>query len=92
MTLSGTWHLAPDVLAQKIGDGFVLVHLVSNKIFELNETASRFWELLGTGSNLAEIVDQLCTEFEVDSSQVESEINAMLLSLQQEGLICDDRE
>jgi len=37
---------APEVLARRLPGGAVLVHMRTNRIFELNETGARIWELL----------------------------------------------
>src|SRR5215207_8182687 len=42
--------LDPNVVAQRIGDDVVLVHLRTNRIFELNATGGRVWALLAAGA------------------------------------------
>ena len=45
----------PDVVSRRLGDDTVLVHLKTNRIFALNPTGARFWELLLEGMNRGEI-------------------------------------
>ena len=44
----------------------ILLHLRTNRFFELNRTGARFWELLGSGLALQEIREKMMEEFEVD--------------------------
>ena len=56
----------PDVVARRLDDEVVLVHLRTNEIYRLNFTGARFWELLGEGLELDEVKRSLESEFEVD--------------------------
>ena len=68
----------PDVEAKRLGDALVLVHLGTNRIYELNSTAARLWELCDAGHDLAQIIVQMGEEFDVQESQLRTEIEAML--------------
>jgi hypothetical protein len=76
-----------DVVYQQLEGEVVLVHLRTNKIFALNPTAARFWELLVQGSARAEIEEQLAAEFSVDRNEVEREIDTLLAALAAEHLV-----
>jgi hypothetical protein len=56
----------------------VLVHLGTNRIYELNSTAARLWELCTAGCDLAQILAQMDEEFDVQEPQLRAEIEAML--------------
>ena len=77
----------PDVVAQRLDDEVVLVNLQTNRIFALNATAARFWELLTAGHDREEIVRVMCDEFEVDAGHLEGEIDSLLSSLASEQLV-----
>ena len=83
------WHL--DVLFERLEEKAILVHLHTNRIFELNGTATRLWELLEAGADAGELLSRMTSEFEVDGGQLASEIDAVLELLAQEGLITHDR-
>ena len=53
----------PNVLTRRLDRATILVHLVTNRIFELNETGTRVWELLGEGLDTDCIVRRLVDEF-----------------------------
>jgi coenzyme PQQ synthesis protein D (PqqD) len=77
----------PDVIAQRIGEEVALLHLKTNRFYELNRTAARLWELLGTGYDLANIHAQLLLEFDVHPAQLTSDLESILASLRAENLV-----
>ena len=79
-----------DVLFRRLGDDMVLFHLTSDRFYELNSTAARFWELLNSGHDVAGARQQILEEFAVDPDQLTNEAEALLSSLRQENLISDD--
>jgi hypothetical protein len=80
----------PDVVSRRLDEQTVLVNLRTNRIFELNRTGARFWELLGDESSESQIVEQLLGEFDVPQAQLEREVAALIESLLEEGLISND--
>jgi hypothetical protein len=77
----------PDVVTQRIGDQVVLVHIGTNRIYELNRTGTRFWELLCAGHDQAEIRHIILQEFEVTEDQLAGEIEELVGALTKEDLI-----
>lgn len=80
----------PDVVSRRLDEQTVLVNLRTNRIFELNRTGARFWELLGDESSESQIVEQLLSEFDVPQAQLEREVAGLIESLLEEGLISND--
>jgi hypothetical protein len=80
--------VAPDVVARRLADEVVLVHLQTNRIYTLNATAARFWELLQDGLDLAAITRRLGREFDVEQSRLEAEITELVGRLSAERLVC----
>jgi hypothetical protein len=76
-----------DVVARRIGDGAVLVHLPTNRIFELNHTAARLWELLEEGLDHAQILARLAEEFEVDEARTASDLDQCVQRFRRDGLL-----
>jgi len=70
-----------------MGEAIVLVHLPTNRIFELNVTGARIWELIRDGVLLPDIVRQLVAEFEIDEAHANREIATIVDQLQREGLL-----
>ena len=67
-----------DVLAKRVADEIVLVHLETNRIYELNRTAAFLWDALAAGSTQAELEERLALEFDVDPEQLAREIDELL--------------
>jgi hypothetical protein len=82
----------PDVVSRRLDEQTVLVNLRTNKIFELNRTGARFWELLGDRSSESQIVEALLAEFNVPQQQLEREVRELIDSLLDEGLIARDSQ
>jgi hypothetical protein len=77
----------PEVIAKRLDKATVLVDVPTSRIFELNETGTRIWELLGEGLDPDSIMHQLVNEFEVEHAQAEDEVNKLLVRLRTEGLL-----
>jgi hypothetical protein len=81
------FQVSPDTVYNTLGDKSVLVHMRTNKIYELNSTGARFWELLGEGHERAEIRQLMLREFDVAEADLDREIEDLLTALEKEGLI-----
>jgi len=79
-----------DAVAQRLGDEVVLVHIRTDKIFVLNRTGARVWELLCESLDRSAIQGRLLAEFEVGEVQLAAEIDALLTALTEAGLILPD--
>jgi coenzyme PQQ synthesis protein D (PqqD) len=78
---------SPGVVARDMGGSAVLVHLESNRIFELNVTGARVWSLLEQGLHRDEICRRLQQEYEAPAEDVAATVDALLVSLESEHLI-----
>ena len=87
-----TWRTDPEVIAQPMGHEVMLLHLRTNRFYGLNRTAARLWEGLAAGESRQEICGRLTAEFSVDPADVDREVDTMLASLLEQGLVSrDDR-
>lgn len=77
----------PEVIFQRMGNQMVLLHLRTDRFYELNHTAARIWELLSQGHDLPFIQETLLVEFNVEADQVSAELEALLDLLRDEHLI-----
>ena len=89
-TRSGRFRPSPDTVAQRLGDELVLIHLRTDRMFVLNRTGARVWELLSTGVDLVEIQKQVLREFEVAEAELTTDVRDLLHSLRTEQLIRPD--
>ncbi|HYP48842.1 MAG TPA: PqqD family protein [Thermoleophilaceae bacterium] len=76
----------PDVVHQQLEGEIVLVHLRTNRIYSLNRSGGRVWELLGAGRDRAGILDQLQQEFAVAREELEREVDSLFERLSAQGL------
>jgi Coenzyme PQQ synthesis protein D (PqqD) len=74
-----------NIVAQRAGAGILLIHLQTNRIYELNSTASRLWEVLSDGSPPA----QMLVEFDVAEAQFNRELAAFISLLVKEDLLIE---
>jgi len=77
----------PDVVARKLDDETVLVQMRTNRIFTLNATGTRIWELIESGCDEGSLVDRLRAEFDASEAKLREEVETLLDSLRAEGLI-----
>jgi len=83
----GRFQPSRDVVANRLGDTTVVIHVTTNRIHELNRTGSRLWEMLCEGYDRAEIQRRMLQEFDVPEAQLASEIERLLAALQAERLV-----
>jgi hypothetical protein len=67
----------------------VVVHLRTNRIYALNRTGARLWQLLGSGCDRGELERRLLAEFDVDPAELSREVGDLLASLVTEGLVVE---
>ncbi len=70
-----------------MGDSVMLVDLSTNRIFELNETGARIWELIAEGLSGDRVVERLVSEFSIDEAGAAGEYRQLVEQLRREGLI-----
>ena len=80
-------HPADGVVARRVEEEVVLVHLETNRIYSLNRTGARLWELLGETRSRDVVVDRLTAEFGAPRGEVAAEVDAVLQSLAAEQLV-----
>ena len=68
----------------------MLVHLRTNKIYTLNETGSRLWELVLEGRDSASIKQELQKEYDAEPVEIEQEVDRLLTSLAAEELVSSE--
>lgn len=80
----------PDVVARRLDDALVLIHLRTDGIYEMNATAARVWELLSEGCDAAQMQARLLEEFEVAPETLDREIAEALHAMRQAELVIEE--
>lgn len=75
------------MVAQFVGSDLMAVNMSSGRIYELNSTGARLWELLAEGCTRSEAETALLTEFDVDAELLAAEVSRTLHELISEGLL-----
>ena len=71
----------------RLGDSLVAVQLGTDKIFELNETATRLVELLKDGSTAADAALAIANEYDVTVDTVSGDVVDTIATLIAESVI-----
>jgi hypothetical protein len=58
-----------------------------NSLYTLNPVGSVLWDFMSEGHTVAEMVERVCEEFDVTSSQAKQDIEEFLDSLVEEKLV-----
>lgn len=78
---------SPDVLWRRLDDEVILMQLRTDRIFSLNHTGARFWELIVAGMDLESIREALEDEFDVSPEVLAAEVEEILALLISEQLL-----
>lgn len=84
---SQRFKVADDILFRKVENEAVLLHIATGMYYSLNETSILFWEALCTQQPLGCAIEKITAEYEVEDSQVLSDLRAFLQNLLNYGLI-----
>lgn len=79
--------IAQHVISREIDYEMVLVNLETERMFTLNDTGAQFWRLLMEGKKLDQIKQGLQVVYAVDGLELEKEIDDLLQTLLDEGLV-----
>lgn len=87
--LKGRPHLfvTKSVVLQRTESGAVLMDQATGNCFELNHIGAEIWKLLSEGATADAIAAQLSASYEVSQTVVAADVEALVLSLAQHGLV-----
>ena len=86
--LNATAHVPDHVVYRSFEAETLLLNLETGQYHGLNATGGRMIELIKEGSGqVAEAIDQLATECEVDASEIEHDLVSFCAQLSERGLI-----
>lgn len=80
------------MVSRKIEDETILVPIRNNvgdldNIYVLNEVGARIWELIDGKSEIEEIHDTICVEYEITPEEAEKDVREFLENLESVGAI-----
>jgi hypothetical protein len=85
-TMNAVYKHDPNIVFRNIAGEMILVPIRNNvsdmaKVFTLNETGARIWELFDGTRTLAQIHQQMAAEFDVNPEQAELDLLALVSGL-----------
>jgi hypothetical protein len=75
------------LVSSQVDGQAVIMNIDSGHFFQLNQTASRIWDLLETPQDLASINRQLNDRFDVDPERCRTDLAEFIGVMQQKGLL-----
>jgi hypothetical protein len=77
------------VIGRVIDTEAVLVHPQAGKIKVINETGALIWQLCDGQHSVAQIIDAVCLQYQVEAGQAEADTMQFLEALAQRGLLSE---
>jgi len=77
------------VITRTIDGEAVIMHPVHGKVLSLNEVGSFIWELADGCRNREQVLDAVCSEFDVDREQAGGDLDEFLDTLREKDLLED---
>jgi hypothetical protein len=87
MTPADALTVPPEVLARRLGEETVILHLETGTYFGLDPVGARIWDLIVEGHTLAGICDRMLEEYEVDPATLQRDVLALAGELAAKGLV-----
>lgn len=76
-----------DAVSCDLNGEAVILHLPSESYFGLDPVGASIWEFIQEGRTFHEICDHLLAEYDVTREQCESEVQRLIESMREEGLV-----
>ena len=76
-----------DVMVREMDGESVLLNLASERYYSLDEVGTRVWGLVTTTESIQAAYDALLAEYEVEPAVLHQDMEALLTSLADNGLI-----
>jgi len=89
MDLDTRLTIPPHVMSRLVGDETVLLDLARGEYFGLDSVGKRIWESISNGESLAETVETIVAEYEVDEERARTDVVEFVQDLLGRGLLAD---
>lgn len=77
----------PEVLFSRIGDDAVLLNLVSETYFGLDEVGTDMWQAMVQSPSLREARQRLMQQYDVEAAQLDEDLRGLVGELIEHGLL-----
>jgi hypothetical protein len=79
--------VSPNVVYKRLGEEVILINLDTDRIFSLNQTGAKTWELIESTRDLDEVKKGLAETYDVTPEVLDSELVHIIDSFTAEGFI-----
>jgi hypothetical protein len=79
--------LSPNILSKRLGEELILINLETDRIFSLNLTGAKAWEIIEDTQDLDLVKKGLLDEFDVSPELLDDELDRILTALVAEGFV-----
>jgi Coenzyme PQQ synthesis protein D (PqqD) len=87
MNLNQTVAFSEQVISQEVSGETVMLDLESECYFGLDAVGTRIWQLIRDSGDLRTIYSTLLAEYEVEETQLQADLDALLTEASARGLI-----
>jgi hypothetical protein len=77
----------PHVISRVVGGSTVLLNSATGRYFTLDEVGTRAWTVLISSESMQVAFDTLLSEYRVDAAQLQSDLEALVTTLDAQGLL-----
>lgn len=77
----------PDLIGAAIDDELVMMSVEHGQYYGLGGVGPRVWELIEQPQTMAQLVDQILEEFEVEREVCEKDLTEFIAQMEQLGLV-----
>ena len=76
-----------DQVSCELADEVAILSLRNHTYYALNPVGARVWQLLQQQMTLGALLDTLLSEYDVDAKHLERDLDDLLITLEQQGLV-----
>jgi hypothetical protein len=76
----------PDMLSAEIGGEAVMMSIEKGAYFGLNPVATRIWDLIEQPKTVAELIDVINEEYDVEPAQCEADVQGFVADMIERGI------
>jgi len=77
----------PTVVSRAVDSRTVLLNAATGRYFALDEVGARVWTLVASSPSVGEVYASLLAEYDVEPDVLQRDLEALLTSLEAEGLL-----
>jgi len=75
------------VVARAVSGATVLLNLDSGRSFMLDDVGARAWSVLMSSASIQDAYDSLLSEYQVEPEQLRTDLSALIVDLEAQGLL-----